>query len=84
MDNNINVCTLITGSLWTTGVSGFILISLGLMGPQHGGIALVLFTSGSMLYLRKMIRCQRTREDVAFELGRLTNTPGRAGVRSVP
>lgn len=83
LDSNINVCQLLIGTLWAGGFGGFLLISTGLLSPQHGGLSLVCFVTASTLYLRCMIRSLRVREDVAFELGRRSQDGHSARVQRI-
>lgn len=72
MDCKITVCTLIAWGMWSVGMVGFTLISLGLIDSRHTGVGLAAIIGGSTIYVRYLVRVQRRREDAAFEMGRLS------------
>lgn len=83
MDSTIrlNICSLLTWSLWVTGAGIFAAVAVELLPLRMSGLAFVVFASGQMLYTRRLVRAARRNVEAAFELGRLSVEGGK--VRAV-
>lgn len=71
---SFGIGTLVTWALWVAGVTGFTLIALNAMPERFVGLALAMFATGTVLYIRGLVRHfddERETFRWGFEAGRV-------------